>query len=214
MNTIHAQTKSGQYNMCNIAVGSKQLEIHKDIAILAYSNTISQGSIIMNHSAWHLIHTKPRQEIEAKRQLERQGYTVYLPLLLKAKSKDGKQISAQLPFFPRYLFIHLTSGIDDWGPIRSTRGVSNLVRFGANVACIPEELIREIQARAGDDGYHHEDPQKLNQGDKINIIDGPLSGYEAIFQARHGKDRALILLDIIGKASKTEVPLASVVKDG
>ena len=167
----------------------------------------------MNQSAWHLIHTKPQQEQEAKRQLEQQGYTVYLPMLLKTKLKEGKQSNVQLPLFPRYLFIHLTSGVDDWGPIRSTRGVSNLVRFGVKVARIPEELIIEIQARAGKDGYHHEDSPEFKRGDKISIIDGPFSGYEAIFQVHQGKDRALILLDIIGKASKTEVPLASVIKD-
>ncbi len=37
-------------------------------------------------TAWYLIHTKPRQEHIALTNLERQGYTCYLPLLRVEKN--------------------------------------------------------------------------------------------------------------------------------
>ncbi len=70
---------------------------------------------------WHLIHTKPAQEITAQVELERQGYTTYLPKIKKGKKKKHLQQQIFAPLFPRYLFIQLTAGIDNWGPIRSTR---------------------------------------------------------------------------------------------
>ncbi len=164
-------------------------------------------------SAWHLVHTKPRQELTAVENLQRQGYTVYLPMLNRRKYKSGKQIDTYGPLFPRYLFIHLTAGLDDWGPIRSTIGVSELVRFGSEPIQVPDDLITSIRAREGEDGYHHETAPKLTHGDKIHITDGPFSGYEAIFQAQRSEERVLILLDVVGKATKTEVPLSSVSKD-
>ncbi len=163
---------------------------------------------------WRLVHTKPQQEMEAKVQLERQSYTVYLPMLYQLKRKRGKQIECRTPLFPRYLFVRLIAGVDDWGPIRSTRGVSNLVRFGANAAHVSDELIEEIQSRAGDEGYHYEEYPMFKQGEQIMVTDGPFNGYEGIFHAVRGEDRVLILLDIIGKETRTEVSIDAIGKAG
>jgi len=157
-------------------------------------------------SAWRLVHTKPRQEFIATENLERQGYTVYLPILHRRKHKSGKLADVREPLFPRYLFIHLTAGLDDWGPIRSTIGVSGLVQFGMEPVRVPDDIINDIKSREGEDGYHHEQAPEYKQGDKIHIADGPLSGCEAIFQTKLGEERALILLDIIGKATQVTVP--------
>jgi transcriptional antiterminator RfaH len=163
-----------------------------------------------SQSAWRLVYTKPRQEVEANKQLERQGYDVYLPMLSKQVRKNGKVIYSKTPLFPRYMFIHLTAGLDNWGPIRSTRGVSSLVSFGGKPANIPNSFIAKIQEREMDDGLHYEEIPKLTKGDKVHIKDGPFSGYEAIFHARSGKDRVFILLGVIGKAINIKMPIASV----
>jgi transcriptional antiterminator RfaH len=165
-------------------------------------------------SAWHLIYTKPRQELNATENLRRQGYTIYLPMLHSRKRKGSRTTETLVPLFPRYLFIHLTAGLDDWGPIRSTTGVSSLVRFGMEPVRVPDGLIDCIRARENEDGTHQETAPEFTHGDKVQITDGPFSGYEAIFQTQRSEERVLILLDVVGKATKTEVPLASVSKDG
>ncbi|MCP3669568.1 MAG: transcription/translation regulatory transformer protein RfaH [Gammaproteobacteria bacterium] len=162
-------------------------------------------------SAWRLVYTKPRQEIEASKQLERQGYTIYLPMLRKRIRQCGEMVSSQVPLFPRYLFIHLTEGLDDWGPIRSTRGVSGLVRFGMKLAHVPDGFIADIREREMEDGFCCEATPRFKQGDKVRITDGPFSDYEAVFQAPHGENRVLILLDLIGKATRVEMAVESIV---
>ncbi len=166
------------------------------------------------NSAWYLVHTKPRQESTAKQHLERQGYTVYLPLLEHSKRQSGKRIMIHNPLFPRYLFLQMTSGVDDWGPIRSTRGVSSLVRFGLEPAKVPNTLIAEIKARAGSDGYHHEEAANYTPGEKIHIMEGPFEGYDAIFQAKRSEDRVHVLLEMVGMAARVEVPTESIIKKG
>ncbi len=163
-----------------------------------------------NQSVWRLVYTKPRQEIEAQRQLERQGYTTYLPILCQ---HSGRRHEIHSPLFPRYLFIHLTAGVDDWGPIRSTRGVSGLVQFGTETASVPDELIAEIRGRAAEDGFHHEEKMEFKRGDSVRISEGPFSGYEALFQASRGEDRVLVLLDVIGQTTKVEVPAESITRN-
>jgi transcriptional antiterminator RfaH len=36
--------------------------------------------------------------------------------------------------FPGYLFIQLDEKLENWSPIRSTKGVQNFVKFGLNFA--------------------------------------------------------------------------------
>ena len=59
---------------------------------------------------WFLIHTKPRQEVIALENLERQDYPCYLPMLPTEKLRQGKLITLQEPLFPRYLSFSSDSG--------------------------------------------------------------------------------------------------------
>lgn len=154
-----------------------------------------------NQTAWHLIYTKPRQERTAREQLERQGYTTYLPEI-RQSSQSHKPIA---PLFPRYLFIRLTAGRDDWTPIRSTRGVSSLVRVGMKPATIPDQLISAIRKRADADGFHRLGNDTLKMGDRVRLVSGPFADYEAIFSEKRAENRAIILLNLIGKQNRIEV---------
>ena len=93
---------------------------------------------------WYLVHTKPRQEEMALRNLQVQNYECYLPTLPKEKISQQALTLVDQPLFPRYLFIRL--GIDfksqSWSPIRSTPGVSRLVRFGLEPAKVDDDLLR------------------------------------------------------------------------
>ncbi|PLX61359.1 transcription/translation regulatory transformer protein RfaH [Sedimenticola selenatireducens] len=155
-----------------------------------------------NQTAWHLIHTKPRQERTAREQLERQGYTTYLPEI----RQPSKARTPTAPLFPRYLFIRLTAGLDDWTPIRSTRGVSSLVRVGMNPAIISDQLITAIQQRAEADGLHRPPAKTFNKGDRVRLVSGPFADYEAIFSEQRAENRAIILLNLIGQQNRIEVP--------
>jgi transcriptional antiterminator RfaH len=147
--------------------------------------------------AWYLIHTKSRQEDLASKQLIKQGYEIYLPRAEVRKRKRDRIIRAIEPMFPRYLFIQLSDKKDDWGPIRSTIGVSNLVRFGQSPTPVPEALITALRSREDKNkGYHVIVGREFSPGDKIRIAEGPFEGYEAIFQEQKANDRAILLLKI------------------
>ncbi|TVT58100.1 MAG: transcription/translation regulatory transformer protein RfaH [Sedimenticola thiotaurini] len=163
----------------------------------------------MSHqAAWHLIHTKPRQERTAREQLERQGYYTYLPEIRQSNHSG----TTTAPLFPRYLFIRLTAGQDDWTPIRSTRGVSSLVRVGIKPAIISDPLIAAIRQRAGADGLHRLPAKNFAKGDFVRLVNGPLADYEAIFSEQRAENRAIILLNLIGKQNRIEVPLENIAR--
>ena len=99
--------------------------------------------------SWYVVHTKIRQEALAMTNLNRQGFECYMPMLKMEKMRRHKATLVEEPMFPRYLFIRLdTSGSGpSWSPIRSTLGVSQLVRFGGQPAVVDSKLIELLRTR-------------------------------------------------------------------
>jgi transcriptional antiterminator RfaH len=155
--------------------------------------------------AWYLIHSKPGQENTAKEQLQRQGFETYLPLTPAFRKRRGRTIRVIAPMFPRYLFIHLSNETDDWGPIRSTIGVSTLVRFGMEPARVPDALIQAIVSREDGQGVVALPKQEYEEGQNVRIATGPFEGYEAVFTSILPKDRVIVLLKIAENYVKINV---------
>lgn len=161
---------------------------------------------------WYLVYTKPRQEELANQNLQRQGFNSYLPMAIQPRRRDGKVISRIEPLFPRYLFISLDTKTDNWSPIRSTIGVSSLVRFGMNPAVVPTELVLMIEKRDNEYGVQKLPIKEFETGDKVRITDGPMMGYEGIFLARSSQERVTILLSIVNKNTHVKLNPAQIAK--
>ena len=162
-----------------------------------------------NSRCWYLVYTKPNQETVAQQQLEHQGYATYLPMIMNAKRRNGRRRYVNEPFFPRYLFIHLDQTSDNWSPIRSTLGVSNLVRFGMMPTPIDEGIIDLIRSRENPEGLHQVNDE-MNEGDNIRVLDGPMMGLEGVFIAKSGEQRVMVLLDLMGKTTRVKIDVDSI----
>lgn len=158
-------------------------------------------------NTWYLIYTKPKQEKVAALHLTRQDYDIYLPFIQMSQRRQGRYQIITEPMFPRYLFICLNSTTDNWAPIRSTRGVTALVRFGGVPAKAPAKLIDFLMANEQRDKPQEITTPDFKQGDSVQILDGVMAGYQGIFASRSGAKRITVLLDIVGKAMKIAVPI-------
>ncbi len=150
-----------------------------------------------NTLAWYLVHTKPRLEETALTNLERQGYECYLPRLQVEKIRRGKAQVVSEAMFPRYLFVRLDASGQgqSWSPIRSTLGVSALVRFGGQPARVDEGLVNLLRGR------EQEQPLEtlFQAGDAVVITEGPFAGIEAVYQTADAERRSMILLEILSR---------------
>lgn len=144
--------------------------------------------------AWYLIHTKSRQETTALTNLERQGYTCYLPKITKEAKGSGKRTKSEA-MFPRYLFIQLETGEggNNWMPIRSTRGVDKLVQFGETYPRVEDQLIHSLRERERDTPLQ----PILKKGDGVQILDGPFQDLDAIFYTDDSEHRVIILINFL-----------------
>ena len=163
---------------------------------------------------WYLIYTKPRQEKCALQNLEQQGYQCYLPLLPKEKLRQGAVALSEEPLFPRYLFIKLAQDFmaKSWSPIRSTKGVSRLVRFGAEPAKIDDALVDLLRAH---EASVLSEPERLfNPGELVQLTEGPFAGIEGIYQMADGDRRVMVLIELMSKKVAVPVEMGALRKVG
>lgn len=158
--------------------------------------------------SWYAVHSKPRQEEQARQQLQRQGYATYLPRIRLRKRRRGKWAKVVEPLFPRYLFIQVDADEQSLAPVRSTLGVAGLVRFGHLLRPVPDQVIECIrQAEDPDTHQHHDDEWPHKPGDEVRILEGPCAGLNGIFQAQTGEERALLLIELLGRQTPLTVDL-------
>lgn len=152
---------------------------------------------------WYVVHTKPRQEAVALEQLQRQGFAGYLPMMKVERARRGKVATAAEPLFNRYCFVQLDLDRDPWGTIRSTRGVSTLVRFGSTPAAVPPQFIEALRSREADQ------PVKplFQPGEAVMVTEGPLKGLEGLYHCPDGAHRALVFLEMLGKMQRIRFDL-------
>jgi transcriptional antiterminator RfaH len=163
---------------------------------------------------WYLIHTKPKQELTALQNLERQGYECYLPLLPVEKIRQGSMTVAREPLFPRYLFIRLGQGgaAKSWVPIRSTRGVSRLVCFGVNPAQIEDGLITFLKMQ--EDALQLTPVRMFVTGERVAFTQGAFAGLEGIYQMTDGDHRAMVLIELMSRPVTVKIASAELRKAG
>ena len=151
---------------------------------------------------WFPVATKPRSEVIARDNLERQGFAVCAPTIqLRKRRKDGWQQVTE-PMFPGYVFVALRLGVDDIAPIRSTRGCLSLVRFGGAHVPVPDSVMQPLLQLGASAQEAAED---FKVGERVRIEDGPFAGVEAVFQMKKGEDRVQLLITMLGKAQSVWV---------
>jgi len=159
---------------------------------------------------WLLAYTKPRSELLAEEHLVRQGFEVLCPLLRAQKLRRRRWSWLEEPLFPRYLFVGAHEE-QAWAPIRSTVGVTSLVRFGGVFASVPVAIVDSLRAAGAA-------PQVarpvFRQGQKVRIVAGPYASLEAVFEMAEGEERAAVLVDLLGRQNRVRVDLDQLLVEG
>lgn len=154
---------------------------------------------------WYLAYTKPRSEALATAQLERQGYRAYLPLYKTFKRGPEGMVAQHGPMFPRYVFFRPGRAGQSIAPVRSTVGVSSLVRFGLTPATVSNDLLEAL--RAFEQQREQADPatvSALQVGRRVVVCAGPLRGLEGLV-SRTAAQRVTVLLDVLGQGTPVAI---------
>ncbi|WP_228445440.1 transcription/translation regulatory transformer protein RfaH [Thalassotalea sp. HSM 43] len=150
---------------------------------------------------WYVLTSKPRDEQRAHDNLVSQGFEVFLPKVSTVKKRQGIKSVSLEPLFPNYLFIQLDPKSSNFNAIRSTRGVGSFVRFGANHAVIAKDMIEQMKQNQESDNSAKtlNDMLRFQRGDKVAINHGPFAGLEAIYKAKDGLERSVLMVKMLGQ---------------
>ena len=154
---------------------------------------IEEQNTLLQGQHWHVVHTKPRAEARALENLERQGFEVFLPMITLQKVRRAKLANVTEPMFSRYLFLRTTLAMEDLSVVRSTLGVSQLVRFGTVPAKVPHAWVEAMKLQP------LLEEKLLKSGDKVLIAECMLKGLEAVYMQPDGELRAMVLIDLLSK---------------
>lgn len=164
----------------------------------------------MSSKRWYVVVTQPNAETRAEENLQRQGFSVYLPRYRRTRRHARKTEVVLRPLFPRYLFVGLDLARDRWRSVQSTFGVQGMVIIGDRPSAVPEQVIEAIQARQDEDGLVRMAAPGLPKGTKVRILDGIFEDAVGVFERVAGEQRVAVLLQLLGREVMALLPTESV----
>ena len=163
---------------------------------------------MINEMQWFLLQTKVRQEQRAAENLERQNVESFCPMIRVEKISRGRRTEVQDVLFPGYLFVQLGESSVSTTAVRSTRGVSHFVTSAGAPIKVPQGLVEQLRNRV----TSHAElimSQLPKSGAKMQVIDGPFKGLNAIFSEPDGNSRAIVMVKLLSQQVKTSMPFVS-----
>ncbi len=158
--------------------------------------------------SWFLVQTKPKQEVRAVENLERQGFKAFCPQVFVEKLYRGKRKVSREVLFPNYLFVNFDQAVVPAMSVNYTRGVNRIVSFGDMPTEIPELLINQLQERVDQNADNLIKDMPV-AGDQLQILEGPFRGLNAVFSQIDGDSRAVVLITILSQKVRAVLPFAS-----
>ena len=159
-------------------------------------------------SPWHAVLCKPRREAVAEANLRNQGFDVYLPRMIGLRRRAGRWEQRIEPLFPRYLFLNAGEGGPGLAPVRSTLGVSDLVRACGAPVRVPPGVVEALRDAADPHTGCHRfgfRDAPFAAGARARFAAGPLAGLEGVFEMASGDERVIVLLELLGKTNRVIV---------
>jgi transcriptional antiterminator RfaH len=160
--------------------------------------------------AWYIIRTAQHKERVVKTQVSMFVDDVYLPLLRTKRPHFGQLIYSTVPLFHCYLFarFNLESAHHK---LMHTPGVSGLVRVGDQPCEVEVSTIQEIKSRESN-GLIVLKEQPLQLRQRVDIVEGPLCGIQAVFERYlSNAERVAVLLTSVGAGSLRAILRASAI---
>jgi len=157
---------------------------------------------------WFILQFKSNSHYQAKKNLTRQGFEVFLPLHDTTSRKLSRFINTSKPLFPGYMFVRFNRAESEWHKINNTYGVSRLITFNSILKSIPTSFVDSLMNRFDLSGKLLP-IQKLKKGDQVKVLNGPFANFIAKVETYETDQRIWILMDLMGRKTKIQTPSKS-----
>jgi transcription antitermination factor NusG len=146
---------------------------------------------------WYVVRTLAQRERLAGKQLDNQGFRVFIPHCWKNRRHARRVETVSLPLFPRYIFVILDRGRDRWRSINGTLGVERLLMQSGEPQPVPVGVVESLISAADEDG-HVSFGFVLQEGETVRITAGPFANFVGHLESLDEKGRVKVLLGLMG----------------
>ncbi len=155
----------------------------------------------MDGASWWVLHTLSRREKELSRRLREMEVPFYCPMIpRKGKSPSGRVRVSHVPLFSGYVFVRA-----DY-EVRTHVLMTQLVLKTLEVtepACLFEDLCRIRALIESQVPLSLE--SRIQPGQRVRVISGPLLGVEGLVIQRRGTDRLLVSVSFLQQGASVAI---------
>jgi len=156
---------------------------------------------------WFAVFVTPRHEKRVDEHCRVRGIESFLPLFqTQSRWKDGSKRILQLPLFPSYIFVRLSSS--GRVSVLQVPGVILIVGCGRQQFPVPDTYIHFL--REGLRQGKIEPHPYLTAGTRVRIRSGAMAGMEGVLVCKKNKFRVVLTLDVIMKSVTAEVAIGDI----
>jgi transcription antitermination factor NusG len=169
---------------------------------------------------WYAIYTAPRAERKARDDLTRAlGLSMYVPLERLHGSRHNHRHHSRLvierALLPRYIFAKFDISRIDYGRIRESWNVVDIVKMGGIPRFVPTQLVDGLHRReaAGEFDWtvpKPDQPPPFLKDDPVRVLEGPFAGFLGTIAGMRPHDRVAVLVSLFGRSTATELPIDAV----
>ena len=148
---------------------------------------------------WFVLQSKPHKERPLYDQVLARGVECFFPRVMV--TPVNPRSASERSLFPNYMFVRCD--LDELGDsyFRWMPYAHGLVGFDDQPATVPDNLVMALRNRVKEvnekGGLRF---NQLEQGLEVQVVDGPLRGYDGIFDMRlDGHARVRVLLNLLNK---------------
>lgn len=161
---------------------------------------------------WHALYTRARHEKKVASGLSQRGFEGYLPLIERESQWHDRRKRILWPLFPGYVFARFSSR--QAGEVVAVPGVVSVVSVAGSPARIPDSDISNVRVlveSADATGALPEPEALLEEGQRVEVVEGPFRGVRGIVIERRGHRVALqVGLAAIRQGVRLETPANAV----
>jgi len=155
---------------------------------------------------WYVVYTMPHHEKKIYAQLQKEGIDAYLPLYTTLKQWSDRKKKVTEPLFRSYLFVHIT--LNEYYKVLNIPGIVRYICFEGKAVAVPETKIEAIRNLLDNKFELEEGPTDLQKGDKVQIINGILKGFNGELVIFNNQKRVIIRIEEINKSLFVNVPVS------
>lgn len=157
----------------------------------------------MTSLPWFALRVKPRAEKAVAEVLRHKGYEPFLPLHHERRRWSDRVQTVEVPLFPGYVFCRFD--VQRRLPVLTTPGVLMVVGTAKVPQPIDDGEMTALRVLATS-GLTLRPWPYLHVGQRIQIVNGPLSGAEGILVEFKAKHRLIASVSLLQRAVSVELP--------